>query len=187
MKKDDAPAFQEQIDRLKTQFGAKNFSKEKSKLIFAKFSHRGIGFFEKMISHILLNSRYSPTIKEFIDAEYAIDMEKKNIEKTLAHGKNGILDLPPGRAKPDFVKLCQKTYSDYVSGKLTKKQFHEACNSLDDMANRINPPNDRVKPSTQGLRIKSIVLCDKCGYHYWFTGIAIELAISRRLCFRCRP
>lgn len=180
--------FKEQVNRLVKQFGDKQFSGEKTELLYKKFGKIPSDEFKQVVDYIILNNRYSPV---FSDYENAIQAVKKRINDIkmaaqFAHGPDGILDLPHGNADPDFVRLCQKTYSDYATGKITKKQFHEACNGLDELADRINPPNTKIKPNTQGLKIRSIVSCDRCGFHYWFIGTVIELAINKRLCEKCR-
>lgn len=48
-------------------------------------------------------------------------------------------------ADPEFVTAASKLRRDFFAKKITKEQFFEGCDALDQLANQLNPPNRVVR------------------------------------------
>lgn len=131
-------AFTKQVERLKSTFGERHYTEERALALYHElkgtFNERE---FEVTVSYLILNARHAPLLPEFQEAKSKLEQERRERDRMAAQPVQAIGSLdgvPSDGVDREFVALCKRTLSDYTTGKLTKAQFAQACDLLDDAA-----------------------------------------------------
>lgn len=141
--------YQEQMLRLSEVFGAKHYSTPRLKLIFNSVRHCDGGLFERAVSRLIMSKRATPLVLEIGEALEQVRAEDIQSQNERAHifGDTPYDQLAyaakGSTADPEFVQLCLKTQREFLTGRMTNKEFNEACDSLDALADQINPKGKR--------------------------------------------
>jgi hypothetical protein len=135
-KKMEINFYEQQMNRLKEQW-PNAYSKERMKVIFNAFRDVPNFDFRDAITHCLGNSKGSPLLPELIEAvnkTRSIRLQKERIDEEAAFGALDYAAKNNTTADREFVNQCLKLYDDLITKKITKKQFDEGCDLLDQAA-----------------------------------------------------
>jgi len=127
--------FNSEIRRLTDQW-QNSYGEERKKVLFQAFQKTDISIFRSAISSCIASYRQAPLVEEL---EVAIQGAQRDFFDT-ARTKDTIPLLEKAAEKStnkEFVAACLKALTDKASGKLTPQQFNEACDLLDETANRL--------------------------------------------------
>lgn len=128
--------FQQQINRLKNQW-PNAYSTERQKIFFNTFKDVANFDFRDAVTYCLGNSKSAPLVLEL---EKAIQIAKNNYYSSKRLEQANVLNALDyaadnnTTADPEFVDKCMKLLDDLYNKKITKKQFDEGCDLLDQAA-----------------------------------------------------
>jgi len=129
----EAQVFNDQIKRLKTQW-PHAYGEERIKILWAAFKDVANFDFRDAVTHCLGSSKSAPLVLEL---EKAVQIARNNYysSKRLEEANvMGALESAADNnttADPEFVDRCLKLLDDLYQKKITKKQFDEGCDLLD--------------------------------------------------------
>lgn len=157
--------FQEQMARITETFGAKHYTGQRLKIIFATLKGVDDGTLERSVTRLIATRRVPPLVPEFLEAVESVRSEDKQRARENAPmvGMLGQLQEAAKRttADKDFVGACMSHIRNYLDGKLSKSQFNEGCQMLDQAASELtkrggqyaSKPNN---PSVASMGARSI-------------------------------
>lgn len=166
-------AFLKQIERLRTQYGDKTYSKERVALFWKAFQHTEETVFVEAMDDLIANRRLAPMLE---DLEKAVresknrDSERRNRSAALPVDFVETLQDAQKRTQDpqvrEFASRCVGYVKDLtaVPPRLNRRQFEEACDLLDQTAEIMNPRN-----------------CSKCSEGYVF----VEVKPGYEAVYRC--
>lgn len=135
--------FQEQMLRLTEVFGAKHYTTPRLKLILGGVKNIPDGVFERAVTRLIMTKRVAPLVIELQTACDQVTAEDKQRAKENAPSVGMFDQLRDAAHKTtadrEFAALCLKTLQSFLDRRITPRQFWEACDGLDSMANQINP------------------------------------------------
>jgi hypothetical protein len=140
--------FNAQMSRLGAMFGNKAYTGERLKFILLEVRKQRADVFERAVTRLIKTKRVTPLVLDIVEAVQAIHGEDKQRALESAPAFRGYGEIlgnaaAKTRADGDFVKACIKLLSDYTSAKIDRAQFEDGCDSLDELANVINPRSQR--------------------------------------------
>jgi hypothetical protein len=148
----DTNFFEDQIKRLKLQW-PNSYSPERLKVFFNALRDVSNYDFRDAVTYCLANQRSAPMLSELTEAiakAKSIYFEQKRIDELK---KDSFLNIENnGGADPEFVAKCKELITAFWDKKITKKQFDEGCDLLDQAAKlyrrpKLTPPtNKTIKP-----------------------------------------
>lgn len=114
-----------------------SYGNERKKLLWAAFKDVEDWQFTDAVSEALASCRAAPLIEDLTrGVQQAKDRGfRQSVAKPV--NMNEILsdaEILNTTADPEFVKTCVKLYRDYSDGLITKKQFNQGCDLLDQTA-----------------------------------------------------
>jgi hypothetical protein len=126
--------FIQEMERIKTQFGAKEYSDERIKLFWHALRNITDEHFHLACDELILNhTGRAPVLKNFQEA--LIHTEKKVREELF--NTRGLLaeklEQEIAEADPEIVALCAQVISDTIAGRLTPQQRVEAQKMIDEL------------------------------------------------------
>jgi hypothetical protein len=128
--------FDDQMKRLKSQWG--NFySDERQKALWEVLKHYSGNIFESAINYCLLNCKTAPLLS---DIQKAIKVSESNFYENKkidnANYLNAFLNINDDgiTCDKDFKNKCTEHLRNFLDKKITKKQFDEGCDLLDQAA-----------------------------------------------------
>jgi len=139
----DSSLFNDQVKRLRTQW-PHAYGEERIKILWAAFKDVSNYDFRDAVSYCLGNSKSAPLVLEL---EKAIQVARNNYysQKRLeeASTMGALLEAADNNktADPEFVDRCLKLLDDLYNKKITKKQFDEGCDLLDQAAKLYRKPS----------------------------------------------
>lgn len=134
--------FDEQIKRLESQW-PNAYKTERIKILWAAFKDVSYFDFRDAVNYCLGNSKSAPLVLEL---EKAVQIAKNNYysSKRLeeANTMEALLHAADNNrtADPEFVDRCLKLLDDLYNKRITKKQFDEGCDLLDQAAKLYRRP-----------------------------------------------
>ena len=146
--------FDEQIKRLESQW-PNAYKIERIKILWAAFKDVSYFDFRDAVNYCLGNSKSAPLV---LDLEKAVQIAKNNyysskrLEEANIMGAMEYASENNKTADPEFVDRCLKLLDDLYNKRITKKQFDEGCDLLDQAAKlyrrpKLTPPtNKTIKP-----------------------------------------
>ena len=139
--------FNEQILRLADVFGSKHYTTPRLRVILGSLKHYNDSVFERAVNLLIASKRVAPLVLEIAEAcdKILADDKQRAREDAPTVGMFGQLQdaARKGTSDREFVTLCLKTVESRMTGKFTDKEFKEACDSIDRLANQINPSGVR--------------------------------------------
>lgn len=130
--------FQEQMNRMIGTYGERAYPPERLKTIWLTFQRLPDGDFVDVVSHLIMNYRATPLMKEFHDAATEADTRRKEAMRT--YGSGSVADIlranyvpasyedPNARAR---IEGRLKLVSDYTNRRISKMQFADGCDFYD--------------------------------------------------------
>jgi len=150
----DSSTFNDQIKRLRTQW-PHAYGEERIKILWAAFKDVSNFDFRDAVSYCLGSAKSAPLV---LDLEKAVQIAKNNyysskrLEEANIMGAMEYASENNKTADPEFVDRCLKLLDDLYNKRITKKQFDEGCDLLDQAAKlyrrpKSTPPtNKTIKP-----------------------------------------
>lgn len=139
--------YKQQIERLKAQW-PQAYSEERMIIFFNAFRDVSNFDFRDAVTHCLATCKGAPLLGEITEA---IVKAKNNYlyQKRLEESKMmGALDYAYENnttADPEFVDRCMKLLDDLYNKKITKAQFDQGCDLLDQAAKLYSKPKTKTK------------------------------------------
>ena len=134
-------SFGIQMDRLRSCFGPRFYEPIRIKLIWDTLRHQSERDFELAVTHCLQTLRSAPLLPELLKALEQVVAQKKQMDREMSLSR---IQDPMGAlreasqmnklADPEFVLQCMKLIWDKNNGKITRAQFLEGCQWLDEAA-----------------------------------------------------
>lgn len=128
----ERPHFNAQIGRLRTQW-PNSYGAERTISLFEAFKDVSNTTFAEAISDCIANSRNAPLLTELTKA-----VEIAKVRENSYRGGNFTFQSTLTKAAtnnrvadPDFVKACVKLNNDFQAKKITREQFLQGCDWLD--------------------------------------------------------
>lgn len=129
-------AFKLQMQRLIDCYGERSYPTERVKLIYNAIKKLPDLWLENAVSYFIGNNRQAPMLKEFNDE--ALDYEKRSRENSAIGNFSNPLEYMFKAAKyvpnAEFAQESLKLLRKKLSGEITKAQFAEGCDLLDQAA-----------------------------------------------------
>lgn len=128
--------YQQQINRLKSQW-PNAYSTERQKILFNAFKDVANFDFRDAVTFCLGTSKSAPLV---LDLEKAVMIARNNYfsqKKAEEASVMGALEYAAENntsADPEFVDRCLKLLDDLYNKRITKKQFDEGCDLIDQAA-----------------------------------------------------
>lgn len=138
--------YKQQIERLKAQW-PQAYSEERMIIFFNAFRDVSNFDFRDAVTHCLATCKGAPLLGEITEA---IIKAKNNYlyQKRLEESKMmGVLDYAYENnttADPEFVDRCMKLLDDLYNKKITKAQFDQGCDLLDQAAKLYKKPKTTI-------------------------------------------
>lgn len=152
----DQAFFKTQIERLNTQW-PNSYKEERMMVIFNAFRDVSNFDFRDAVTHCLGNSKGSPLVPELTDALQKVRANYFNQKRIDEATQRGIFNSIPdgGTCDKEFYKKCTELYNALIDKKITKEQFDQGCDLLDQAAKlykrapvptKTNLPEKYLKP-----------------------------------------
>lgn len=128
--------FDFEIARLKNQW-PNAYSPERIKIFYNAFRDVANFDFRDAVTHCLATCKGAPLLPELTDAIIKAKnnyLYQKRVEEEKARGALDWAYENNTSADPEFVDKCMKLLDDLYTKKITKKQFDEGCDLLDQAA-----------------------------------------------------
>lgn len=135
--------FITQVKRLKDVYGEKAYPDERVRLMWNAFKNCFDEVFKEACDDLITHRRTAPMLPEMLEAvDVCINRDKERRLQTqqVISGQDVLTQMKAAsKISPnkDFSSMCIKLLDDYQKGKLTKKQFEEGCDFLDETAKKI--------------------------------------------------
>lgn len=134
--------FQEQMVRITETFGPKHYPNQRLKIIFAALKNVEDGVLERSVNRLIATRRVPPLVPEFLEAVETVRNEDKQRAREHAPtiGMLGQLQEAARRTTADkeFVAACMKHLKSFLDRKISKSQFDEGCQMLDQAASELS-------------------------------------------------
>lgn len=135
-----ARKFAEQLDRLKSTYGERNYPAERVAILHNAVKSQSDEWLESAVTHFIGNNRQAPMLKEFIDE--IEDSKRRNLEYSRRGGSGSPVEVLKRVAvtaeNKEFARFCVKALEEKLSGRITREQFfNEVMPMIDDTANRL--------------------------------------------------
>lgn len=123
------------MKRLKEQW-PNAYSKERMIVFFNAFKDVANFDFRDAVTHCLAHSKGAPLLPELTEAvakaKAAYFMQKRIDE---ADQRNAYLNIPDdGTCDREFKNKCMELYNSFMDKKITREQFYQGCDLLDQAA-----------------------------------------------------
>jgi len=123
--------YKQQIERLKAQW-PHAYSEERMVIIFNAFKDVANFDFRDAVTDCIANCRSAPLLKELTEAVVKAKnnyyQQKRIDEANLNKGMFGIENN--GTADPEFAKKCVELFKQFDERKITREQFGQGCDLL---------------------------------------------------------
>jgi hypothetical protein len=136
--------FQSQVNRLESQW-PHSYGEERKALLWAAFSDVGVLEFKEAVSSCIANLRGAPLLDELSKAVETAKVRAHSYRPQT--GFWGVMKQAEWNNKissKDHVAACLKLLSDFMAKRLTKEQFIQGCDYLDQAAAIANPKSTAV-------------------------------------------
>lgn len=127
--------FESEMKRLKEQWPS-SYSKERMITFYNAFKDVANFDFRDAVTDCIANSRSAPLLKELTEAVIKAKnnyFHQKRIDE--AEQKNAYLNIPDdGTCDKEFKNKCMELYNSFMDKKITRDQFYQGCDLLDQAA-----------------------------------------------------
>jgi len=139
--------FLKQLARLKSQW-PNSYGDERSARIWTVFKDVMDDTFTGMIDIAIDRMRQAPLADDL--GKFEQEVKNREFQNRVSYGAGrsqfgqviGDAEKANNKTKsadPDFVKACIKLLKDKTEGRITKAQFLEGCDALDQLAKQLEP------------------------------------------------
>jgi len=128
--------FDFEMARLKNQWPTA-YSAERIKIFYNAFRDVANFDFRDAVTHCLATCKGAPLLKELTEAIHVARnnyFTQKRIDEATAKGALDYAYENNTTADPEFVDKCMKLLDDLYTKKITKKEFDQGCDLLDQAA-----------------------------------------------------
>lgn len=138
--------FETEMKRLKSQW-PNSYSDERMKIFFNAFRDVSNSDFREAVTHCLATYKSAPLLRELTEGVISAKnnyLQKKRIEEATAKNILSYAYEKNTTADREFVDNCMKLFDDLYTKKITKAQFDEGCNLLDQAARLFTKPKSSM-------------------------------------------
>lgn len=144
----DINFFDLEMKRLANQW-PNAYSPERIKIFFNAFRDVSNFDFRDAVTHCLATCKGAPLLKELTEAIHVARnnyFQQKRI--TEADQRNAFLNIgDDGTCDREFKNKCVELYNSFMDKKITKEQFYQGCDLLDQAAKLFKNKNKNPTPS----------------------------------------
>jgi len=142
--------YKQQIERLKSQW-PHAYSEERMIVLFNAFKNVANFDFRDAVTECIANCKGAPLLKELTEAierARANYFNNKRIDE--ATQRDAFLNIPDsGTADREFKNKCVELYNSFMDKKITREQFYQGCDLLDQASKLYNRPKTTIVPPKQ--------------------------------------
>lgn len=135
--------FNDQIDRLKDVYGARNYSNERIKVLWHSYGREPDSVFVLAIDIVIASERSCPLHPQIDKALSQARGMVNSVKYPIIPGANiyeqlqEISKIENDELKKEFVGECLEIIKSKLDRALSPKQFQESCDLLDEVASNI--------------------------------------------------
>lgn len=131
--------FDNGIIDLKKVFGDSTFKGYRQDMLWESCKKHHIDWFKQAVKFFMNSSRSAPLPKdfdEFFEQKKSEETAQKYLNPTGDRDAYGILEgaAVQTKADADYVKACMTHLKSFLDRKITRQQFDEGCDYLDEVA-----------------------------------------------------